>query len=306
MHVTVTGGSGFLGRWLINGLTAKQHTVTNIDLNSPPFGPSIGEQFFRIDIMDKSVKSHIQGSDYIFHLAAQTSSIISEEGPLNDLQTNVLGTQNIIDAAQEFNVPLHFLSSMAVYGDGPTQLSSSPQPLSIYGISKFTAEQLIHRASRLGLRTHITRLYNVYGPGQDIDNYKQGMASIFAVMAIKDKKILVKGNLERSRDFVYVQDVRDFLIEQMESNLAKNGKNYRLDEFRSGRVHTVKELLDLISDICFEQFNFKPKTVIDEGFKNDVGRVSRDENKIRRDLIPLEEGMLNMMLWIEEKLREKS
>jgi UDP-glucose 4-epimerase len=99
---------------------------------------------------------------------------------------------------------------MAIYGD-PAQLpvaeDADCRPLSYYGISKWASEAYLRLAARDGLSATSFRMFSVYGPGQNMQNLKQGMASIFMAYMLRGAQVPVSGSLERFRDFVYIDDV---------------------------------------------------------------------------------------------------
>lgn len=293
MSILVTGGAGFIGTALVLELS-KKHKVSVFDLVSKINSAEkvCGVNYFNVDISDyKQIEPFIKEKyDYIFHLASQTSGLISHEQPELDVDTNVKGTLNICRFAQTIgNVRVIFSSSMAIYGDSELPISETlqPNPKSNYGVSKISAENYIQLFSSRGIDYTIFRLFNVYGPGQDLDNMKQGMLSIFVTQAIKDKKIDVTGPLERYRDFIYIDDIIGALILPIENNVSTLNEIFNVG---CGIKTTVKDLINSISasldaslpvsnigDILGDQFGtysdceklrslgWKPKVALEDG-----------------------------------------
>jgi len=133
---------------------------------------------------------------------------------------------------------------MSVYGqqaDAPTPETAIAVPSSCYGVGKLAAEQYL-RIFADNLPFIGFRMFNVYGPGQDMRNMRQGMVSIFLAQALNGKEIEVKGALERYRDFIFIDDVVDIWVQAL-TNDAANNDFYNLG---AGRRITVGDLLDAI------------------------------------------------------------
>ena len=296
-YYLITGGSGFVGRHLIKKMILEGKLIINIDIKKPK--KILKNETFIQHNIEKEFKIPIKLNNIIavVHLAAQTSSIISEENPKQDLMTNVIGISNILEFSRKKNIPILFSSSMVVYGNKNNSF------LSIYGISKkFSESLLVHHNEQVNKVT-ILRLFNVYGPGQNLNNLKQGMVSIFAFMAIKYKKIQINGTLTRSRDFMFISDV----VDQIDFNLnkmiiSKNKKYLKICDVRSGKTYTVKELINKIVKICKINWNYEVKIKIDKGFKNDVNKIKKDYSFYNKKNIDLDKGLNLMLKWIHKEI----
>ncbi|WP_428737605.1 NAD-dependent epimerase/dehydratase family protein [Sulfurimonas sp.] len=245
-NILITGGAGFIGTALAKKLKSLNHTVTLIDLEEKFSSIHDGFERFNLDI--RYYKNFDQlnnlNFDYIYHLAAQTSSAISQEEPELDVNTNVKGTLNICNFARQCKAKkIIFSSSMATYGDknGKIKEEDSQNPLSNYGVSKVAGEFYIKMFKQFGIENTIFRLFNVYGPGQDMSNLRQGMASIFMAQSIMSNEIKVTGSFDRYRDFIYIDDVADALLYGLDDDT--NSKIYNVG---SEKATTVKELIDMI------------------------------------------------------------
>src|SRR6185437_4625462 len=124
---------------------------------------------------------------------------------------NTLSTLLLLQWCQKHGVPrLIYASSMSVYGevpDAPVAEDHVACPLAFYGVSKLASEGYLRIYDRRGVRTTALRMFNVYGPGQNMANLKQGMVSIYLAYLLRGGPIMVKGDPRRFRDFIYIADV---------------------------------------------------------------------------------------------------
>jgi UDP-glucose 4-epimerase len=151
-----------------------------------------------------------KSAELVLHLAGQSSGEMSFDDPVADLEKNTISTLHLISYGIGANISkLVYASSMSVYGnvpDAPIGEDEHVAPLSCYGVGKLAAENYLNVFGKQ-LSSVSLRMFNVYGPGQDMNNLRQGMVSIYMAQALTNKHIVVKGSLERFRDFIYIDDV---------------------------------------------------------------------------------------------------
>jgi len=247
--VLITGGAGFIGSSLAKKLICLDVEIIIIDNLSKGSRANIPEaaQFIEGACEDRNTYDLIRDIKFsaIFHLAGQSSGERSFEDPLVDLNSNAASTLVLLQFARtNLNGRFVFASTMSVYGDNipPFKEEMSPRPLSFYGVGKLASEHYLRLYRKFGLDTVAVRLFNVYGPGQDLEDMKQGMVSIFLGQALGSGTIVVKGSVNRYRDFIFIDDVVDNLWQ-----LSKhNGKLPLVINFASGQSTTVSELLNQI------------------------------------------------------------
>lgn len=210
----VTGGAGFIGAPLARLLRERGDRVWVLDNLSTGKESNIpaGCEFLRLDLAAPGFTDRLPAErfDAVLHLAAQSSGEISHADPVRDFQTNLAGTVALLQWASTRTPRFLYASSMAAYGqpDVTAVDEETPlRPLSYYGLAKGTAEEYVRRFNRPDFGTTSFRLFSVYGPGQNLDNLKQGMISIYLAYALKGDPIVVKGAGDRFRDFVYIDDV---------------------------------------------------------------------------------------------------
>ena len=294
--IVVTGGEGFIGQALLSALS-HDNKCYSIDIVEEP--KQVNYQYIQCNVGQEKIVSKLLDlkPDVIFHLAAQTASIISEETPHVDVETNINGALNIYNAVMGLSdTTLVFTSSMAVYGAAFNEYGSGPQaqPSSIYGISKLASEFVFKRLSPYNKKFSILRLFNVYGEGQNLSNLKQGMVSIYAAMALKDKEILIKGGRNRSRDFVHVTDVVDALIDGM------NHTTNDIIDVGTGREIFVYEIVELIQQNCKQLFQYDIKAIYDKGFKEDILRSKA--TKPYKHSVDFERGLKSFLIWCNKEI----
>ncbi len=217
----VTGGAGFIGSHLVDALLAEGRQVSVIDDLSAGRESRVAEgaRLLKIDIVDREAVLAAFAEarpDAVFHLAAQASVTASVKDPLRDLQVNVAGTLNVLDAAVAAGAPVVFTSTGgALYGDAaplPTPESWLPAPLAPYGASKWAGEAYVNTWSlSSGIPNAICRLGNVYGPRQS-PHGEAGVVAIFSGCIHEGRAPKIFGHGRPTRDYVYVQDVVRALI----------------------------------------------------------------------------------------------
>jgi UDP-glucose 4-epimerase len=140
---------------------------------------------------------------------------------------------------------------MSVYGaltELPATEESPCVPISFYGVSKYSSEQYLRIYAKLGVPSVALRFFNVYGPGQNLDNLRQGMVSIYLSQALRNKHIEVRGSGDRFRDFVYIDDVVDALCR----SLDYSGEEVQRLNVCSSRRTTVAELIEQLQ-VCLPE-----------------------------------------------------
>ena len=214
MRVVVTGGAGFIGSHVVEVLLAEGHQVVVVDnlLHGLRENVPAAAQFVLGDILDPDAWiSQVGTADAMIHLAAQISVPISEDDPVTDVRTNVLGTVAMLQAARQLGCrEFRLASSAAVYGDNPRvplEEDEDGAPLSYYGLDKWIAEFYVRHADRQGfLKGMVLRLANVYGPRQRTQG-EGGVVAVFSEALAQGTQPLIFGDGEQTRDFVYVGDV---------------------------------------------------------------------------------------------------
>ncbi len=249
--ILITGVAGFIGSHVAKKFIDEKYEVFGIDDLSTGYKKNVpkGVKFIKADLSSKQTyKSLPKSCDYILHLAGQSSGEISFSNPISDLEKNTVSTIRLIKyGIKSKTKKFLFASSMSVYGKlkkNKFKETDGCYPLSCYGASKLSSEKYLE-IFKEKLPYVSLRMFSVYGPGQDMKNLKQGMISIYLAQAMKNKKVIVKGSLNRERDFIYIDDVVECWFRAV---LNKQCKNITIN-IGTGKSVKVKKLLNLIKKI---------------------------------------------------------
>ncbi len=251
-HALVTGGAGFIGAYLVKRLIDLQIEVTIIDNLQNVGGISYVHpkaNFINGDICDGSLYPKLQNLniDTVYHLAAQSAGEPSYDNPKFDILTNSYGTYLVAKFCKDNKINrLIYTSTVAVYGDNNQGILDENSPIgpdSIYGVSKYSGEMFIEQMLKNSETKYtIFRVFNTYGPGENLHFQKKGMVSIYIGFIWKKESICVKGSLDRYRDFTFIDDNVDALI-SCHSKPITFGEVYNLS---SGKKTIVKDLIESI------------------------------------------------------------
>jgi len=228
MNIVVTGGSGFIGSHLCDRLVHDNHKVTVVDdfstgnkLNLGKLLQSPNLLIINGSVLDyESLKPIIRDCDYVFHFAAAVGVFNIINNPLSSLLTNIRGTENVLEAAYNFGIPVFLASSSEVYGmntsdslkEGDNRVLGSPTKLRwSYSEAKAIDESIAYAYYvEKQLQTRIVRFFNTVGPRQ-IGTYGMVLPR-FIRAALNNEPINVYGSGEQTRCFVHVYDVIDAVV----------------------------------------------------------------------------------------------
>lgn len=300
MNTLVTGGAGFIGRWVVKELLSNECRVVTIDNLSNSSIDNVKEflknpnfTFIEKDILNQKGLATIfkMGIDMCIHLAAQVNVQESIDHPGRTFENNVVGTFNILEECRKHDVKLVLVGTCMVYNAAISKPINEKHPLkpaSPYAGSKLMAEELtISYFHSYGLPVVITRPFNIYGPFQK-SNTEGGVVSIFIKRDLNKKPLLVYGDGKQTRDLLYIEDCADFIIRTSfnkhavgEVINAGSGKDISINDLalmicRDKRKikhvphpHPQSEIRKLVCDYSKAKkiLGWKPKISLDEGIK---------------------------------------
>ena len=305
--ILVTGGVGFIGAYLVKKLLEKKHKILIFD-NLSTIG---GIKYLNRDC--KFIKGNLENPkdvkkiekwkpEIIFHLAAQSAGESAYSDPKNDYLSNGFGTYNLCVLAKKINLK-HFIytSSVAVYGSNPKKKINEKtliKPDSIYGVSKYVGEMFVNQElKKTKTKTTILRVFNTYGPGEDLNFLKKGMVSIYSSYVWRNKPIIVKGSLDRIRDITYIDDVVNLLYQTIHNKKLKKNEVINLS---SANCLTVKKL---INQIILASKKKNVKIIVTKGTPGD-SKIFHSSNRKLLKLYPgfkfttINEGLKKYFEWI--------
>ncbi|BAN46394.1 NAD-dependent epimerase/dehydratase family protein [Metapseudomonas resinovorans] len=255
--ILITGGAGFIGSHLADTLLARGHAVRVLDnlstgkrANLALSNPRL--EFIEGDVADAALVARVTaGCKAVVHLAAVASVQASVDDPVATHQSNLIGTLNVCEAMRQNGVKrVLFASSAAVYGqngEGTAIDEDTPKaPLTPYAVDKLASEQYLDFYRRQhGLEPAVFRFFNIFGPRQDPSSPYSGVISIFTERALAGLPITVFGDGEQTRDFVYIADLVQVLVQALEAEWLEVGPvNLGLN-----RATSLNQLLAAIGEV---------------------------------------------------------
>jgi UDP-glucose 4-epimerase len=300
MKCLITGGAGFIGSHIADLLIKKDYDVVLIDDLSSGKREFINKKakFYEADITDQDKIDEIFGKEkpaYVIHAAAQVMLRKSLEDPVEDAKINIIGTITVLEACRKNNVKkiIYFSTGGARVGEPeylPVDEKHPLNPCSPYGISKHTAEHYVWMYNQLYDMDYLIFCFgNVYGPREDSSNMR--LIPVFTEKMLKGETPIINGDGNQTRDFIYVDDLAEFIASSMEKNpehrlfhLA-NGKQVSINDVAAiikqltgfkgipERRNAVKgEVRDIVLDTALaeKELGWNPKHTIEQGLKKTV------------------------------------
>jgi len=296
MKVLITGGAGFIGSNIADALVENGHDVIIVDNLSSGKKKNIPEKakFYKIDITDGNLVDTIikkEKPDVIDHHAAQIDVRKSVEDPAYDARVNVIGALNLLESARKHKVKKIIFASSGgtIYGEvgkvAPTELSPG-NPLSPYGITKFTVEHYLNFYHIIhGLDFTVLRYANVYGPRQD-PHGEAGVVAIFSGRMLANDDVTIFGDGKQTRDYVFVSDV----VAANVAALTKGGN--QIINIGTGCATSVNTLCETMASIA----QYKHKPTYKPARAGELNRSLLDASKAKKILnwepkVTLKEGL---------------
>ena len=305
-EILITGGLGFIGSNLARSLVTQGANLTLVDSLIPQYG---GNTFNIDDIKNKvavnvcdvrdtfAMEHLIQGKEYLFNLAGQTSHLDSMADPHTDLDINAAAQLSILEVCRKVNpdIKIVFASTRQLYGRPdylPVDEKHPIRPVDVNGINKLAGEwyHLLYN-NVYGIRACALRLTNTYGPGMRVKDARQTFLGIWIRLLLEGKPIKVFGDGLQLRDFNYVDDCVEALLLAGASDQA-NGKVYNLG---GSEVIGLKDLSKMMVNLghggSFELAPFpSDKKAIDIGdYYSDFSLITKELGWVPK--IDLKDGL---------------
>lgn len=305
MNSLVVGGTGFIGKHLIDQLIMRGDTVTVYDRKELKSKTTTECRFIRGGLNDQQkLLIATKGIEIVYHLAWGTFPATSIQAPIEDVTSNVIGSINLLDACVKNDVRRIVFSSSGgtVYGRPvrmPVDENHFTDPISAYGITKLTVEKYIKLYAYLhDLEYVILRIANVYGEGQ-LPYRGQGVIPTFLARIYENKPIIIFGDGSIIRDYVYVTDVARAFF--MAANDLSHKHVYNVG---SSQGVSLMKLINKIKTITGKNISisYEPDRLFD------VPKVILDCNFIKSEIgwdvkIDLGEGIKRTWTWIQSQMK---
>ncbi len=285
MKVLVTGGAGFIGKYLVKSLLEKGNSVTIFDnfsnstKNSINFLENVGAKVIEGDITKlDDILNAIKDNEIVIHLAAKISVSESISNPLQTYRVNVEGTKNVLTACEKNNVKkLIAASSAAVYGEGDPNVKLTEEaelnPISPYGQSKVKMESVIKEfESKHDINCIMLRFFNIYGVGQTSEY--AGVITKFLERIEHGKSLEIFGDGLQTRDFVAIDDI----ISSINDGIL-NGKSGTYN-IGNGKSTTIKDLAELMISISGKRLDIKYTNSLKGDIRNSQADISLAKKEI--------------------------
>ena len=307
MKVLVTGGAGFIGSHVVDLCLQHGYEVIIVDDLSTGRESNLNPaaKLYQMDIRDPKLKDVFEREkpDYVDHHAAQMDVRRSVAEPLFDADVNILGSINLIECAKRYGVKriVYISTGGAVYGEPeylPCDENHPINPICQYGASKHTVEHYLYMYKvNYGLDYSVLRYPNVYGPRQD-PHGEAGVVAIFTGQMLRNDQVVINGDGEQERDFVYVGDCARANLMAIQAS-----QGLGIINLGSGRGTTVNEIFEKLRGItdygrearhgpakvgetrkiylnaskAQRELGWQPTTELEEGLKNTVEYFRRVE-----------------------------
>jgi UDP-glucose 4-epimerase len=316
-NILITGGMGFLGSNLASRLVDLGARVTLVDSLVPEYGgnrfnvSSLGDRVSLniSDVRDEhSLRYLVQGQDYLFNLAGQTSHLDSMQNPFTDLEINCRAQLSILEVCRRHNPSLKivFASTRQIYGRPqylPVDEKHLLQPVDVNGINKMAGEWYhILYNNTYDLRTCALRLTNTYGPRMRVKDSRQTFLGIWIRLLVEGQPFEVWEG-QQLRDFTYVDDAVDaFLLAAI--NEQANGRVFNLGGSEAITLNDLAKLLVQINGTG----RYVTREFPSERKRIDIGDYYSDHSLIRSALnwtprISLREGLARSLVFYKEHLQ---
>jgi UDP-glucose 4-epimerase len=313
-NILITGGLGFIGSNLARRLVELGAHVTLVDSLIPEYGGNlfnivgVGERL-KVNISDvrddHSMRYLIQGQDFLFNLAGQTSHLDSMQDPYTDLDINCRSQLSILEVCRKYNpqIKIVFASTRQIYGKPdylPVDERHLLRPVDVNGINKMAGEWYhILYNNVYGIRACALRLTNTIGPRMRVKDARQTFLGIWIRLLIEAKPFEVWGG-EQLRDFTYVDDAVDAFLMAAASD-ESNGQIFNLG---GDCVIGLKDLADLLIQVngggeyILHSYPADRKRI-------DIGDYYADFSRIRAALgwdpkVPLREGLARTIAYYQQ------
>ena len=319
MKILVTGGAGFIGSAVVRRAIADGHQVVNLDAltyaacldNVASVADHPGYAFEQADIRDRAALDRILAEhrpDAIMHLAAESHVDRSIDGPATFVETNVLGTFHLLEAARAYwngganPLRFHHISTDEVFGSlgasGQFTEATPYDPRSPYSASKASSDHLVRAwAETYGLPVVLTNCSNNYGPY----HFPEKLIPVVILNALHGRPIPVYGDGSNVRDWLYVEDHAEALLLVLQK--GETGRSYNIGgENERSNIDLVRTLCEILDRLAPRHGSYADLITFVTDRPGHDARYAIDPTRIRDELgwrpsVTVEEGLEKTVRW---------
>lgn len=307
MKYLVTGGAGFIGSHLTDGLVEKGNKVVVVDNLSTGKKGNLNKKavFYKIDVGTPKLSQIFKKErpDVVFHFAAHIEARESVKNPVFDAKANILTTLNLLENCRRFKVKKIIFASSGgeIYGRAkeiPTPETYLPVPLSPYGVAKLAVEGYLYSYFKVhSLPFAALRFGNVYGPRQNPYG-EAGVVAIFTNKMLKNQQPLIHGDGKQTKDYIFIKDAIDATILSFKKNFQG------ILNVGTGKETSVLEIFSNLKRLTYSDVKEKHTALSPIAFKE--GRLSIEKAKRILNWQPkysLEKGLEETVEWFKDKIK---
>ena len=292
MKILILGGQGFIGQNLCRKLISEGHTVFVLEKRINPDRIIPNVNYIEGDFLDKNTYSeYLNGIDVVYHMISTTNANNSNNEMVRDVQDNIVGTINLLDACVENNVKKVIFTSSGgtVYGvpqEVPIKEDHPKNPICSYGITKLTIEKYLSLYHHIyGLDYTVLRLSNPYGPYHQ--SLTQGLINVILYKTIKDEPIEIWGDGKVERDYIYIDDTIEAL------SIAKDVQTEeKVFNIGSGQSYSICDIINEVEKIAGKSIKQEYKPSRNQDVPVNVLDISLAKEKLGwMPKVSLEEGI---------------
>ena len=319
--ILVTGGAGFIGSAVVRHAVALGHEVINLDKltyaacleNVASVANSPNYHFVQADICDREALERVFDTyqpEAVLHLAAESHVDRSIDGPADFIQTNIVGTFNLLEVSRNYWVSsgklerfrFHHVSTDEVFGSlgetGQFHEDTPYDPRSPYSASKASSDHLVRAwGETYGLPVVLTNCSNNYGPF----HFPEKLIPVVILNALAGKPLPIYGKGENVRDWLFVEDHADALLTVLEK--GRLGQSYNIGgENEARNIDIVRKICAILDDLRPQRTPYEELiTFVSDRPGHDL-RYAIDPSRMRTELgwrpsATLDEGLLKTVQW---------
>jgi nucleoside-diphosphate-sugar epimerase len=298
--VLVTGAAGFIGQNLVKRLLNEKVYVIAFDNLSYGKKENISKFINEMivgDVTNKEDLDKVKDVDYIFHFGSPSSVILFNKDPVGCFHATVCGFLNILEWAKKKNIEkLVYASSGSVYGHSriPQSEDTPPKPVNLYGVAKLNCEILAKKYSNevpsIGLR-----IFAGYGPGEEHKGDFASVITLFLKNMLKGRSPIIYGDGNQQRDFIYIDDIIEAIINSAKNNSVKN----MIINVGSGICYSFNEVVALLNELLGTNISPKYIPVPNYYLKKTLADIKLMKRFLGVNAMDLKQGVIKYLKYLE-------